>query len=103
MRDLQKTSELPIVWDFYPLKLTRHPKPYLRPIDEVVHRFVEMYAYRGTDVWFSLRIHVVDQKAVYPEVRLNLSVNFYDVNNLLLNKISNVVNLVFDVFGLMFA
>ena len=69
MRDLQKTSELPIVWDLYPLKLTHHPKPYLRPIDEVVHRFVGMYAYRGTAVWFSLRINVVDLKAVYPEVR----------------------------------
>ena len=57
------------MWDFYPLKLTLHPKPYLRPIDEDAHRFVGMYAYRGTDVWSFPRIRVVDQKAVYPEVR----------------------------------
>jgi hypothetical protein len=64
-----KTSELPIVWDFYPLKLT-HPKPFLCPADEgYYHRFLGMYACRGTNVWFSLRICVVDPKAVYPGVR----------------------------------
>ena len=69
MRDLQEDIGVADSVGFLPTKTHSYPKPYLRPIDEVVHRSLGMYACRDTDVWSFPRIRVVDRKAVYPGVR----------------------------------
>ncbi len=69
MRDLQEDIGVADSVGFLPTKTHSSSETIFSSIDEGFHRYLGMYACHGITVWFSLRIHVVDRKAVYPGVR----------------------------------